>query len=86
MLRRSCSGLQIQAGAGDPINKLPAELLLAIFERLKPLQQVLVLPQVCKRWHAITAGPSFEWPHLTLESKRHSGVHEYRSRPPRRQK
>ncbi|KAK9831803.1 hypothetical protein WJX74_009809 [Apatococcus lobatus] len=68
-----------KVAAGEPIHKLPTELLLAIFDCLKPLQQVFVLPQVCKRWHAIMTGPAFLWPHVTLESKEHPGVHRYRS-------
>ena len=57
-------------GAGDTINKLPAELLLSIFDRLKPVQQVTVLPRVCKRWREMLTGPAFTWPHLTLEYRK----------------
>ncbi|KAK9831665.1 hypothetical protein WJX74_005003 [Apatococcus lobatus] len=61
---------QPTSGAGDPISKLPAELLQAMFDQLRPVQQVTVLPLVCKRWKEMLTGPAFAWPHVTLEYKK----------------
>ena len=62
--------MQPNVRAGSLIDRLPAELLMSIFDCLKPVQQVTVLPGVCKRWREMLTGPAFTWPHLTLEYKK----------------
>ena len=59
--------MQPNVRAGNPIDRLPAELLMSIFDFLKPVQQVTVLPLVCKRWREMLSGSAFAWPYMTLE-------------------
>ena len=54
--------------------ELPDDLLLRIFVQLPALQERLRLAEVCRRLHALTAGPSELWREVDVQPLRYQGA------------